>query len=52
MTVKGKTLYHCHGEDKGKPIHTFASHGKAMAAHRAIMASKYRKAVSAHHKKG
>lgn len=43
MVVRGKTVYHCHGADAGKPIATLESHAKALAMHRAIMASKARK---------
>lgn len=37
---KGRTLYHCHGKDKGKKLATYSSVGKAKAAHRAIMMNK------------
>ena len=40
MVVKGKTVYHCHGKDAGKPIAKLGSHKKAVAMHRAIMANK------------
>lgn len=43
MTVKGRTLYHCHGKDKGKKIRTYKSHAKAVSVHRAIMAKRKRK---------
>jgi len=36
--VKGKSIYHCHGKDKGKKMRSYGSHDKALAAHRAIMA--------------
>ncbi len=37
---KGKTIYHCHGKDKGKPLHTYETVEKAKSAHKAIMANK------------
>lgn len=37
---KGRTVLHCHGKDKGKPIHTYSSTTKAKAAHRAMQANK------------
>lgn len=40
MTVKGRTIYHCHGKNKGKKLHTYKSKSAALRAHRAIMASK------------
>jgi len=40
MSVKGRTLYHCHGKSKGKKIRTYKSHAAAVRAHRAIMAKK------------
>jgi hypothetical protein len=40
MTVRGKSLYHCHGRDKGKKIRTYKTRAKAQAAHRAIMAKR------------
>lgn len=40
MTVKGRTVVHCHGKDKGKPIKTHATAAKAHAQHRAIQANK------------
>ena len=39
---KGKTLYHCHGRDKGKKIGTYESVTKAKKVHRAIQANKKR----------
>jgi hypothetical protein len=41
-TVIGKTVYHCHGAKKGKPIATLASHEKALSMHRAIEANKHK----------
>lgn len=40
MTVKGKSIYHCSGSDKGKKYRTYSSPAKAKQAHRAIMANK------------
>ena len=44
MTVKkigsGYATVHCHGADKGKVIHKFATKEEAMAQHKAIQASK------------
>ena len=44
MSVKkvpgGYATVHCHGKDKGKPLHTYSSVAKAKSAHRAIMAKK------------
>jgi len=37
---KGKTVYHCHGRNKGKPIKTHKTVPRARAQHRAIMANK------------
>lgn len=37
---KGRTIYHCHGKDKGKVLRRYSSVAKAKAAHRAIMANK------------
>ena len=37
---KGKTIYHCHGKEKGKKYRTYSSVEKAKKAHRAIMAHK------------
>jgi hypothetical protein len=33
---KGKTIYHCHGSQKGKKIKTYSSVQKAKKAHRAM----------------
>ena len=41
--LKGKSIYHCSGSDKGKKYRTYKSRKKALAAHRAIMASKARR---------
>jgi len=35
---KGRTVYHCHGSQKGKPIKTHKTVAKAKAQHRAITA--------------
>lgn len=47
MTVKavsgGFAVVHCHGKDKGKRIGTHKTRKKALAQHRAIMASKSRR---------
>lgn len=43
MSVKGKSVVHCHGKDKGKKIATLGSHEEALAMHRAIQANKKRK---------
>jgi len=43
MTVKGKSIYHCSGKDKGKKYRTYSSHAKAMEVHRAIQANKHSK---------
>jgi len=40
---KGKTIYHCHGKNKGKVLHTYKTVKKAKAAHRAIMANRKRR---------
>lgn len=40
MTVRGKTIYHCHGKDKGKKLATYKDEGTAKRVHRAIMAKK------------
>jgi len=46
MSVKkvkgGYAVVHCHGKNKGKVIHKFATKAKAMSMHRAIQASKAR----------
>ena len=39
MSVRGKSVVHCHGKNKGKVIHTYKSHAAAVRAHRAIMAN-------------
>jgi hypothetical protein len=38
--IKGRTVYHCKGGHRGKPIKTHATREKALAQHRAIMAQK------------
>ena len=40
MTVKGRTIYHCHGKKKGKKLATYKSKKVAHAIHRKIMAKK------------
>lgn len=40
MTVKGKSIYHCSGADKGKKFATYKSPEKAKEVHRAIMVNK------------
>lgn len=40
MTVKDKTVVHCHGKNKGKVISRHKTHKAAVKAHRAIMANK------------
>lgn len=37
---KGRTVYHCHGKNKGKKIRTYSSVAKAKRAHRAMMRNK------------
>lgn len=41
--VKGKGVYHCSGEDKGKLIKRHASRLAALKQHAAIMANKKKK---------
>jgi hypothetical protein len=43
MSVRGKSVVHCHGKKKGKVIKTFKTRKKALAMHRAIQANKRRK---------
>lgn len=33
---KGKTVYHCHGKEGGKPIRTFKTAAEAEAFHKKI----------------
>jgi len=40
MSVKGKTVKHCRGKDKGKTIKKHKTAAKARAQHKAIMAKK------------
>jgi hypothetical protein len=40
---KGKTIYHCHGKDKGKVLHTYSTVEKAKAAHAAMGTNKKKK---------
>lgn len=35
--IRGKSIYHCHGKEKGKIYRTYETHAKAVAAHKAIM---------------
>jgi hypothetical protein len=37
---KGRTVYHCHGKSKGKPIKTHRTVAAAKRHHRAIMVNK------------
>ncbi len=37
---KGRTVYHCHGKNKGKKIKKYSSTKKAKAAHRAMSRKK------------
>lgn len=48
MTVKGKSIIHCSGKDKGKTFKTYSSHKKAIKVHRAIMAKKHMSGMSEH----
>lgn len=44
MSVKGGTVSHCSGKNKGKAIKTYkgkGAHAKALRMHRAIQASKH-----------
>lgn len=41
MTVKGKSIYHCSGSDKGKKMATYSSNAKAKEVHKAIMWRKH-----------
>jgi len=40
MTVKGRTIYHCHGKDKGKKLATYKNAKTAKKVHRMIMAKR------------
>ena len=40
MTVKGKSIYHCSGKDKGKKVATYKSAKVAKKVHGMIMAKK------------
>lgn len=42
MTVRGKSILHCHGKSKGKKLRTYKSHGAAVRAHRAMQAKRHR----------
>jgi hypothetical protein len=33
---KGRSIYHCHGKDKGKKYRTYSSEKRAKRAHRAM----------------
>jgi hypothetical protein len=41
--IRGRTIYHCHGEKRGQVLGRYKSHAKALKVHRAIMANKKRK---------
>ena len=41
MTVRGRTIYHCHGKKKGKRFRTYKTAGQAHRVHRAIQAKKH-----------
>ncbi len=43
MAVRGKSIVHCHGKNKGKVIHTYSSHAAAVRAHKAMMAKRRKK---------
>jgi len=43
MSVRGRSVVHCSGKNKGKVIKTHSTRAKALAQHRAIMANKKRK---------
>lgn len=43
MSVKGKSVVHCHGKKKDKVIKTFKTKAKAVKMHRAIQANKKKK---------
>lgn len=40
MTIKGRSIYHCSGSNKGKKYRTYSSAKKAKKVHRAIMANR------------
>ena len=40
MTVKGRTVRHCHGKKKGRVIKRHKTRAAAKRQHRAIMANK------------
>jgi hypothetical protein len=40
MTVKGRTIYHCRGKNKGKKMATYKTAKVARAIHRKIMAKR------------
>jgi hypothetical protein len=42
MTVKGRTIYHCHRKKKGKKLRTYRTKAKALSVHRAIMAKRHK----------
>ena len=41
--VKGKSIYHCKGKDKGKKYKEYESKKKALKVHRAILANRRKK---------
>lgn len=43
MTVKGKTVRHCHGKSKGRVIKRHRTHAAAVRHHRAMQANKHKK---------
>jgi len=43
MSVRGKSVVHCHGKNKGKVIKTHSTKAKALAHHGAIKANKRKK---------
>ena len=43
MSVKGRTVRHCRGKDKGKVVKKHRTKADALAQHRAIMAGKRKK---------
>jgi len=43
MTVRGRTVYHCHGKNKGKVIKRHRTKKAALRHHRAIQANKGRR---------
>lgn len=39
--LRGRTIYHCHGSDRGKKYRTYGSRSKAKAAHRAMFIKRH-----------